>query len=108
MHSSEDVISKIIDIDSRAEGLKNKAKEDIEVIKSDLAKKKEQELKALEKRIADKNKQINDAAENMRNSEVEKIREEFFKITDSIKNTPEDKIEKAVNIILTRIKGISE
>lgn len=108
MPSSEDVITRIIDIDTRAEDVKTKAIDDVGKLKLDFSKKMDDELKSLEIRISEKCKQINETSEKTRYSEIEKVRKEFSVIADSIKNTGDDKIDKVVDIVLSRIKGTSE
>jgi hypothetical protein len=108
MPSSEDVITRIIDIDTKAEDVKIKAIDDAGKLKLDFSKKMEAELNALEIRITEKRKQINEISEKSRNSEIEKVRKDFAVIADSIKNTGNDKIDKVVDIVLSRIKGSTE
>jgi hypothetical protein len=108
MPSSEDVITRIIDIDTMAEDVKIKAIDDVGKLKLDFSKKMEADLNALEIRISEKRKQINEISEKTRISEIEKVRKDFAVIADSIKNTNDDKIDKVVDIVLSRIKGTSE
>jgi len=105
MHSTEDIITRIIDLDSQAEKIRSQARADAAKIHKDTLQRIENEKAALEKQIAEKTAGIQAEAEKKREAELSQVRKEFSWMAESVKNLPPEKIEHSIQLILSRIKG---
>ncbi|MCE5249672.1 hypothetical protein LLG96_05575 [bacterium] len=105
MHSAENIISRIIDLDSKAENIRSEAHAEAGRIKQDTLKRIEDEKLALQKQIAEKTTRINDDAARKRDEELDRVRKEYKTMAESVKNLPRESVDRSVNRIISRIKG---
>ncbi len=107
MSPTETVITKILDLDDRAENVRSQAREKARSFEKEAAAAIDEEKKKLERDIAEKTAGIKAEAERKRTSEVEAVRAEYAAKAGAIRNMPESNIAGGVDMILTRLRGVS-
>jgi vacuolar-type H+-ATPase subunit E/Vma4 len=105
MESKETIITKIIDLDVNAEKIYVQARKDTQEIQRNTLNQIETERKDLEKQIGEKVAEIQTKTELFRNAELEKVRNEFSSLVESSKKIPDDKIDRCVQLVVSKIKG---
>jgi hypothetical protein len=108
MPGTDHVISRIIDLDERAELIQSSAREEAGSIVKEAGSLITDEKGKREERIADRIREIEAEAEKVRTDEIEKVRKENRGQVEAIERTSTDTIRNAVNMIISRIKGNAE
>ena len=107
MQTAEDVIVRIINLDERAEQIRARAREEADTIRLDAKRRIAEEKVELEKRVAAKITDIESAEAHSREGEIARIRKEYTDQAEAAWRTAPEKMERVVNTVLARLKGIS-
>jgi hypothetical protein len=105
MRPTEEVISRIVDIDTQSENIRKKARDDADNIHKEMLQRIEKEKKDLENLIIEKNKSIMSEADKKCAVEIQNVKNEFSVTSEKIKTIDKDKINKAVSLVLSKVKG---
>jgi hypothetical protein len=108
MPETENVISRIIDLDERAELIQSGAREEAGLILTDAGSLIADEKRKREERIADRIREIEAEAATVRANEIESVRKENRGQVEAIEHTSTEKVRSAVNLIVSRIRGNAE
>lgn len=106
MSSADSFMSRIIELDSQAEAIKAEANERANAIREEYRQRIEQGKENLKREKAKKIAQVNRTAQKKREAEIENVRKEFSALSQKIEQIPEEKLERIVNDIVARVKGI--
>jgi hypothetical protein len=105
MQSGGNIISRIIDLDSRAESIRVEAGEEALRIQSETVSEAEKQKLSLEIQTAEKVKQLSAEAARKRSGEVDKVEKEFDRQVEGIISISSEKKNRAVGIILSGMRG---
>lgn len=108
MQSSDNVVSRIIDLDAGAEKILAQAHEEVESIRRETKRSLEEQNTKLETRIAEKKALIETDAVGKRNSEIVQVRKEYSDQAAAAGGISPVEMERIVDVVLTRIKGTAE
>lgn len=106
MTSADSVVSKILELDSQAEAVKAEALQEANRIRDEYLQRIEREKESKEREKVSRITQVRKAADEKRKVEIERVREEFAEQSRKIDNTSPEKLEKTVNDMVARVKGI--
>jgi vacuolar-type H+-ATPase subunit E/Vma4 len=104
MQSSEQVVNRILDLDRQAERIRAKAREEAESMRRDAARRVVEEKEQLEKRIAERTRQIEAAAVQARGKEIEGVRKEFDGQVKAVSGVSPESMAKVVDMVVSRIR----
>jgi vacuolar-type H+-ATPase subunit E/Vma4 len=107
MQSAENVVNRIVDLDERAERIRDRAREEAETIRLDAKRRIAEEKAELEKRIAEKITDIEAAEAHSRKGEIARVRKEYTDQAGEVVRAAPEKMDRVVNTVLARLKGIS-
>ena len=103
---AEDVITRILALDSRAEEIIAQARQEATDVRYQTARGIDEVGADLEKRRTDGVTGIETAAGEARESELAKVRGSFRDEAEVITNTSPDGIEKSVQTVLSKVTGL--
>ncbi len=108
MQSSEHVVSRILDLDQRAERIRVQAREEAEKVRGEAAQRIAEEKEQLERRIAERTAQIETAAAKTRAGELEKVKEEYAGQAKAVAGVAPDKMARVIEMVVSRIRERAE
>jgi hypothetical protein len=108
MQAGENIISRIIDLDTRAESIRVRAREEAENIHKEAVRDAEKQKQDLEIRIVERIKKISAETARKRSEEVEKVKKEYANQVEGIRTISSEQKNRAVNIVLSGMRGHSE
>jgi hypothetical protein len=108
MQAGENIISRIIDLDARAESIRALAREEAEKIKKDAVLDAEKQRKSMELQTAERVRKLSAESAIKRSLEVDKVKKEYYVQVEAIGTISSEKKDRAAHIILSQIRGLSE
>jgi vacuolar-type H+-ATPase subunit E/Vma4 len=108
MQSSENVVNRIIDLDTLAERIRVRAREEADAVRAETQRRLAEERTQLESRISEQTARIEAEAMKKRNGEVDAVRREFADQAKAVESISPDRMARVVDLVLSRIKGTSE
>ncbi|MFA6471463.1 MAG: hypothetical protein WCU00_05415 [Candidatus Latescibacterota bacterium] len=105
MQSEQNIISRIIDLDSRAESIRASAREEAARMLSEAVREAEEKKRLLELQTAEKVKIIAADSAQERAREITKVKNEFEQQAKEIGSVSSDKKDRAVTMILSGMRG---
>lgn len=103
---SADIITKIIELDSRAEAVKAKAMADASAVDSETRRLIEQEKISFEQKKKNRLEQVNKNAGETRQTQVEEVRRQYADLAQKTARVPEDKLSSSIESMFAKVKGI--
>jgi len=103
---SADIITRIIELDSRAEAIKAKALADASDVEKETRRLIEQEKVTFDLEKKSRLAQVNKSAEEKRKVQVEEVRRQFSDIAEKTAQAPEDKLNRSIESMFAKVKGI--
>jgi hypothetical protein len=108
MQSAQNIVSRIIDLDLRAESIREQAREEAARIKNDAVQEAEEQKRLLGIQTDSKVKQISIEAAKQRSQEISRVRDEYKQLVEGIKSVSPEKKDRALLVILSGLRGNSE
>ena len=108
MQAGENIISRIIDLDTRAESVRAKARDEAVRIQSETVREAEEQKQSLEIQTAERVKLLAAEAARKRTQEVDKVNKEYANQVEGIRTISSEKKDRAVLIVLSGMRGRSE
>jgi len=108
MQAGENIISRIIDLDTRAESVRAKARDEAVRIQSETVREAEEQKQSLEIQTAERVKLLAAEAARKRTQEVDKVKKEYANQVEGIRTISSEKKDRAVLIVLSGMRGRSE
>ena len=105
---SEDVVSAVIALDSRAEELISRARDEAAKIRCETAGRIEEAHATIAAATKEEIAKIEAEAASEREAEIKKVRDEFRARADTIRNAPAETVEEAVRTVIARVMGSSQ
>ena len=102
---SQDIVSRLIDLDSRAEAARAKAREEAEAIRKETERLAGEARAELAERIAAGAAEVEAREGEKRKGEVAAIEAEFAARAEAVRAVKQDAIERAVRAIVETAKG---
>lgn len=99
------IISRIIDLDERAESIRVQAREEAVRIQSESVREAEKQKKLLENQTAERVKNLATEASGERALEVAKVKKEFANQVGEIKTVSPEKKDRVVLMIFAGMRG---
>ncbi|MDP2982022.1 MAG: hypothetical protein Q8O92_01660 [Candidatus Latescibacter sp.] len=108
MQTGENIISRIIDLDVRAESIRVQAGEEAVRIQSEAVREAEEQKQSLEIQTAERVKLLAAEAARKRTQEVDKVKKEYANQVEGIRTISSEKKDRAALIVLSGMRGRSE
>jgi hypothetical protein len=103
---SADIITKIIELDSRADAITAKAMADARAVDSETQRLIEQEKISFEQKKKSRLEQVNKNAEEARKTQVEEVRSQYADLAQKTERVSEDKLNSSIESLFAKVKGI--
>ena len=101
---SDDFLGRILDLDSRAEAVRARAKEEADGIRGETAKRLEEAKAQQERETAEAAAAIKARAERDREAELAKLRQRLKDEADAVRQVPQGKMDAAVRSVVDKLR----
>ena len=106
--NSENVVNRIIDLDALAESIRAGSRDEAETVRAGTRQRLAEEKAQLENRVSERVARIEADALKKRNVEIDAVRKEYAGQAKAVESVSPDRMARVVDLVLSRIKGISE
>lgn len=108
MQSSDNVVNRIIDLDTLAERIRARAREEADAVRAEAQRRLAEERAELDRRTSARIAAIEADAIKKRNVEIEAVRKEHAGQAKAVESVSPDRMARVVDMVLARIKGAAE